>query len=82
MGGAGGRPAALNADTPTAFATRTGTTPPSPAGSSSASAQASSSTGTQSVLWAEDVREKFNAPALNLARYIKDGEVTDTDNGE
>ncbi|MFJ3861534.1 telomere-associated protein Tap [Streptomyces sp. NPDC090085] len=38
--------------------------------------------GTQSVLWGEEVREKFNAPELNLARYIKDGTVTDTDNGE
>ncbi|MGW1281961.1 telomere-associated protein Tap, partial [Streptomyces tsukubensis] len=38
--------------------------------------------GTQSVLWGEEVREKFDAPALNLARYIKDGQITDTDNGE
>ncbi|MFE1367215.1 telomere-associated protein Tap [Streptomyces anulatus] len=38
--------------------------------------------GTQSVLWGEGVREQFNAPRLNLARYIKDGTVTDTDNGE
>ncbi|MEV5937044.1 helix-turn-helix transcriptional regulator [Streptomyces sp. NPDC052079] len=38
--------------------------------------------GTQSVLWGEEVRERFNAPELNLARYIKDGTVTDTDNGE
>lgn len=38
--------------------------------------------GTQSVLWGEEVRERFNAPALNLARYIKDGTVTDADNGE
>ncbi|MEO3977999.1 helix-turn-helix domain-containing protein [Streptomyces sp. CAU 1734] len=38
--------------------------------------------GTQSVLWGEEVREKFNAPELNLARYIKDGQITDTDNGE
>ncbi|MFF5565806.1 telomere-associated protein Tap [Streptomyces sp. NPDC012623] len=38
--------------------------------------------GTQSVLWGEEVRERFNAPALNLARYIKDGTVTDVDNGE
>ncbi|MFD9151208.1 telomere-associated protein Tap [Streptomyces diastaticus] len=38
--------------------------------------------GTQSVLWGEEVREKFNAPELNLARYIKDGTVTDVDNGE
>ena len=27
-------------------------------------------------------RERFNAPELNLARYIKDGTVTDLDNGE
>ncbi|WP_331749617.1 hypothetical protein OG520_39910 (plasmid) [Streptomyces sp. NBC_00984] len=26
--------------------------------------------GTQSVLWGEGVREQFNAPELNLARYI------------
>ncbi|MGJ7417009.1 helix-turn-helix domain-containing protein [Streptomyces cinereoruber] len=38
--------------------------------------------GTQDVLWGEEVREKFNAPELNLARYIKDGTVTDADNGE
>jgi transcriptional regulator with XRE-family HTH domain len=38
--------------------------------------------GTQSVLWGEEVRERFNAPQLNLARYIKDGTVTDADNGE
>lgn len=38
--------------------------------------------GTQSVLWGEEVREKFNAPELNLARSIKDGTVTDVDNGE
>jgi len=38
--------------------------------------------GTQDVLWGEEVRERFNAPALNLARYIKDGTVTDADNGE
>ncbi|MEV0912483.1 telomere-associated protein Tap [Streptomyces hokutonensis] len=38
--------------------------------------------GTQDVLWGEEVRERFNAPALNLARYIKDGTVTDVDNGE
>ncbi|MFI8792826.1 telomere-associated protein Tap [Streptomyces sp. NPDC055105] len=38
--------------------------------------------GTQSVLWGEGVREQFNAPELNLARYIKDGTVTDADNGE
>ncbi|MEU6095298.1 transcriptional regulator, partial [Streptomyces sp. NPDC047079] len=38
--------------------------------------------GTQSVLWGEEVRERFNAPELNLARYIKDGTVTDADTGE
>ncbi|MFD3337092.1 telomere-associated protein Tap [Streptomyces sp. NPDC058700] len=38
--------------------------------------------GTQTVLWGEEVREKFDAPDLNLARYIKDGTVTDADNGE
>ncbi|KMS85603.1 transcriptional regulator [Streptomyces regensis] len=38
--------------------------------------------GTQTVLWGEEVRERFNAPELNLARYIKDGTVTDIDNGE
>ncbi|MEV1067018.1 helix-turn-helix transcriptional regulator [Streptomyces sp. NPDC050263] len=38
--------------------------------------------GTQSVLWGEGVREQFKAPELNLARYIKDGTVTDVDSGE
>ncbi|QKW48283.1 telomere-associated protein Tap [Streptomyces buecherae] len=38
--------------------------------------------GTQSVLWGEGVREQFETPELNLARYIKDGTVTDADNGE
>ncbi|WP_329431482.1 helix-turn-helix transcriptional regulator [Streptomyces sp. NBC_01280] len=38
--------------------------------------------GTQSVLWGEEVRDRFHAPELNLARYIKDGTVTDVDNGE
>ncbi|MFE7975654.1 telomere-associated protein Tap [Streptomyces shenzhenensis] len=38
--------------------------------------------GTQSVLWGEEVRERFGAPELNLARYIKDGTVSDVDNGE
>jgi transcriptional regulator with XRE-family HTH domain len=38
--------------------------------------------GTQDVLWGEEVRERFNAPELNLARYIKDGTVTDVDSGE
>ncbi|MFH9044468.1 telomere-associated protein Tap [Streptomyces sp. NPDC017966] len=38
--------------------------------------------GTQTVLWGEEVRDRFDAPELNLARYIKDGTVTDVDNGE
>ncbi|MEV6962721.1 transcriptional regulator [Streptomyces sp. NPDC051207] len=38
--------------------------------------------GTQTVLWGEEVRERFDAPELNLARYIKDGTVTDVDNGK
>ncbi|MFB6676439.1 transcriptional regulator [Streptomyces sp. NPDC056390] len=38
--------------------------------------------GSQTLLWGEGVRERFNAPGLNLARYIKDGTVTDVDNGE
>jgi transcriptional regulator with XRE-family HTH domain len=38
--------------------------------------------GTQTVLWGEGVREQFNAPELNLARYIKDGQVTNKDDGE
>lgn len=38
--------------------------------------------GSQSVLWGEEVRDRFKAPELNLARYIKDGTVTDVDNGE
>lgn len=38
--------------------------------------------GTQTVLWGEEVRERFEAPELNLARYIKTGEVTDQDSGE
>jgi transcriptional regulator with XRE-family HTH domain len=38
--------------------------------------------GTQEVLWGEGVREQFKAPELNLARYIKDGTVTNVDNGE
>jgi hypothetical protein len=38
--------------------------------------------GTQPTYWGEDVRERFSAPELNLARYIKDGTVTDADNGE
>ncbi|MEV5440840.1 transcriptional regulator, partial [Streptomyces sp. NPDC052682] len=38
--------------------------------------------GTQTVLWGEGVRERFDAPELNLARYIKTGEVTQQDDGE
>jgi len=38
--------------------------------------------GTQTVLWGEGVREQFAAPELNLARYIKNGEVTNKDDGE
>ncbi|MFB1044455.1 telomere-associated protein Tap [Streptomyces chrestomyceticus] len=38
--------------------------------------------GTQTVLWGEEVRDRFDAPELNLARYIKDGTVTDVDHGE
>jgi transcriptional regulator with XRE-family HTH domain len=38
--------------------------------------------GTQTVLWGEEVRDRFNAPELNLARYIKDGTINDIDNGE
>ncbi|MGW7283200.1 telomere-associated protein Tap [Streptomyces sp. NPDC054844] len=38
--------------------------------------------GSQTVLWGEEVRERFDAPELNLARYIKDGTVTDVDNGK
>ncbi len=38
--------------------------------------------GTQSVLWGEEVRDRFDAPDLNLARYIKDGTITDVDHGE
>ncbi|GFN10048.1 telomere-associated protein Tap [Streptomyces microflavus] len=38
--------------------------------------------GTQTVLWGEGVREQFDAPQLNFARFIKDGTVTDADNGE
>lgn len=45
-------------------------------------APATPSPPTQSVLWGEEVRERSNAPELNLARYIKDGTVTDVDNGE
>ena len=38
--------------------------------------------GTQTTLWGEGVRERFDAPELNLARYIKDGQVTNEDDGE
>ncbi|MGW1776220.1 telomere-associated protein Tap [Streptomyces sp. NPDC002104] len=38
--------------------------------------------GTQTTLWGEGAREQHQAPELNLARYIKDGTVTDKDNGE
>lgn len=38
--------------------------------------------GTQTTLWGEGAREQYQAPELNLARYIKDGTVTDKDNGE
>ncbi|MBV7700150.1 helix-turn-helix domain-containing protein [Streptomyces sp. TRM70350] len=37
--------------------------------------------GTQTTLWAEEVREK-HGQFLNLARYIKTGEVTAKDDGE
>jgi DNA-binding transcriptional regulator YiaG len=37
--------------------------------------------GTQSTLWAEGIREE-HGPELNLARYIKDGQVTTKDDGE
>ncbi len=37
--------------------------------------------GTQTTLWAEGVREQYG-PELNLARYIKDGNVTNEDDGE
>ncbi|MEU4037350.1 telomere-associated protein Tap [Streptomyces collinus] len=37
--------------------------------------------GTQTTLWAEEVREKHGR-VLNLARYIKTGEVTAHDGGE
>ncbi|OKJ87536.1 hypothetical protein AMK33_38170 [Streptomyces sp. CB02400] len=38
--------------------------------------------GTQRVLWGEEGRERFDAPEFDLARYIKDGTVTDVDDGE
>ncbi|MFD4142734.1 telomere-associated protein Tap [Streptomyces sp. NPDC058572] len=37
--------------------------------------------GAQTILWAEGIREE-HGQNLNLARYIKDGNVTATDNGE
>ncbi|MEV5428071.1 helix-turn-helix domain-containing protein [Streptomyces sp. NPDC052701] len=37
--------------------------------------------GTQTTLWAEEVREK-HGQALNLARYVKTGEVTAKDDGK
>ncbi|MFG3489995.1 telomere-associated protein Tap [Streptomyces sp. NPDC047972] len=38
--------------------------------------------GTQTTLWAEELRERAQAPELNLARYIKTGDVTTVDTGE
>ncbi|WP_437441402.1 telomere-associated protein Tap [Streptomyces aureus] len=38
--------------------------------------------GTQTTLWAEELRERAQAPELNLARYIKTGETTAADTGE
>lgn len=38
--------------------------------------------GTQTTLWGEGIREQYQAPELNLARYIKDGIVTNKDSGE
>ncbi|MFK0256531.1 telomere-associated protein Tap [Streptomyces sp. NPDC090445] len=37
--------------------------------------------GTQTVLWAEGVREEYGSD-LNLARYIKDGQISAQDSGE
>ncbi|MBB4890970.1 DNA-binding XRE family transcriptional regulator [Streptomyces netropsis] len=37
--------------------------------------------GTQTTLWGEGVREQYGQE-LNLARYIKDGQVTSKDDGE
>jgi hypothetical protein len=37
--------------------------------------------GTQTTLWSEAVREEYGRE-LNLARYIKDGNVTNQDDGE
>ncbi|MFF0451106.1 telomere-associated protein Tap [Streptomyces sp. NPDC004609] len=38
--------------------------------------------GTQTTLWAEELRERAQAPELNLARCIKTGDVTTADTGE
>ncbi|MEU3465640.1 helix-turn-helix domain-containing protein [Streptomyces sp. NPDC006733] len=38
--------------------------------------------GTQTTVWGEALRETHQAPELNLARYIKDGIVTEKDTGE
>ncbi|WP_030741503.1 telomere-associated protein Tap [Streptomyces griseus] len=38
--------------------------------------------GTQTTLWAEELRERVQAPELNLARYIKTGDVNTADTGE
>ncbi|MEU9608507.1 helix-turn-helix domain-containing protein [Streptomyces sp. NPDC048057] len=38
--------------------------------------------GTQTTLWAEELRERAQAPELNLARYIKTGDVTTADTEE
>ncbi|MFI8520038.1 telomere-associated protein Tap [Streptomyces sp. NPDC085481] len=38
--------------------------------------------GTQTTLWAEQLREHADAPLLNLARYIKTGDLAVADTGE
>ncbi|WP_030693397.1 telomere-associated protein Tap [Streptomyces globisporus] len=38
--------------------------------------------GSQTTLWAEQLREQTGAPLLNLARYIKSGDVSTADTGE
>ncbi|MET9928243.1 MULTISPECIES: helix-turn-helix domain-containing protein [unclassified Streptomyces] len=38
--------------------------------------------GTQTTLWAEELRERTHAPELNLARHIKTGDITTADTGE
>ncbi|MFD5369974.1 telomere-associated protein Tap [Streptomyces sp. NPDC127103] len=38
--------------------------------------------GTQTTLWAEQLREQTQAPLLNLARYIKTGDTHTADTGE